>query len=225
VSLVAGGWRSTVLSTFCRPALGPAYGTVAVDSLGSVYGTAGSIAFRLVNNRGTGWQQTILHDFSGDGHASLIGGVTLDKNGNVYGTNVSGGSGFDGAGCGTVFQLQAAKGWKMKTLYTFHGADGEEPFVAPLADAAGNLYGTTMGGGGCGGDCGLVYELSPSAYGAWKETVLHAFGNDAGDGYKPLAGVTLDASGNIFGVTMKGGGGDFRRCDCGVVYQISSARH
>jgi uncharacterized repeat protein (TIGR03803 family) len=223
LSLVDGRWTSNVLSTFCKAGAGPAYGSLVLDKAGYLYGTAGSIVFRLANAGGKGWRQTVLHDFSQDGgYAMLMGGVTLDDAGNVYAANATGGTGCDGAGCGTVFELEAAKGWKPKTLYTFHGADGDEPFDAPTFDAAGNLYGTTMSGGGCGGDCGLVYELSPAAHGAWKETVLHAFGNDAGDGYSPLAGVPLDNSGNLLGVTTKGGGGDYRRCDCGAVYQITT---
>jgi len=225
LSLIDGRWKSNILSTFCKAGAGPAYGSVVLDKAGYLYGTAGSMVFRIANTNGKGWRQTALHDFSQDGgYAMLMGGVTLDDAGNVYGTNASGGSGCDGAGCGTVFELEAAKGWKAKTLYTFNGADGDEPFDAPSTDAAGNLYGTTIGGGGCGGDCGLVYKLSPRARGEWKETVLHAFGNEQGDGYSPLAGVTLDISGNLLGVTTKGGAGDYRRCDCGSVYQISTTR-
>ncbi|HEY1638208.1 MAG TPA: choice-of-anchor tandem repeat GloVer-containing protein [Rhizomicrobium sp.] len=223
LSLVDSRWKSTVLSTFCKAGAGPVYGTLALDNAGYLYGTAGSVVFRLDNGDGKRWRQTALHDFSSDGYALLIGGITLDAAGNAYGANASGGTGCDGSGCGTIFELEAAKGWKAKTLYTFHGADGNTPFVAPVADSAGNLYGTTYSGGGCGGDCGVLYKLSPRAHGAWKETILHAFGNNQGDGYNPLAGVALDAAGNIFGVTTKGGGGDFRRCDCGAVYQIGAA--
>src|SRR5689334_3363596 len=67
---------------------------------------------------------------------------------------------------------------KEKVIHTFHGGkDGIGPEAAPILDAAGNLYGTTYGGGSqdCGGGCGTVYELNPKAGGGWTEKVLHAF--------------------------------------------------
>jgi len=62
-----------------------------------------------------------------------------------------------------------------KVLWNFGGAgDGISPKGTLVADAAGNLYGTTLyggAGGNCANYCGTVYELSPSANG-WTETVL-----------------------------------------------------
>jgi uncharacterized repeat protein (TIGR03803 family) len=48
---------------------------------------------------------------------------------------------------------------KFKTLYTFTGgADGSIPLASPILDAAGNLYGTTQGGGKGNG---TVFKLTP----------------------------------------------------------------
>src|SRR5664279_632071 len=50
-------------------------------------------------------------------------------------------------------------------------------------------------------------------------TVLHSF-TGGGDGATPIAGLTEDAGGNLYGTTE--GGGDFSRCSslgCGVVYK------
>ena len=46
-----------------------------------------------------------------------------------------------------------------------------------ISDAAGNLYGTTTGGGNYNCDstgvgCGTVFELSPAADGSWALTTL-----------------------------------------------------
>jgi len=62
-----------------------------------------------------------------------------------------------------------------------------------IRDAAGNLYGTTLLGGGiktgnCGissPGCGTAFELSPGVDGRSTETILHSFGRGA-DGQEPL---------------------------------------
>jgi uncharacterized repeat protein (TIGR03803 family) len=60
-----------------------------------------------------------------------------------------------------------------------------------IFDLAGNLYGTTLKGGN--GGVGTVFELSPSG-GTWTERVIYQVG-------APYAGgLTIDASGNLFGV-------------------------
>ena len=73
-------------------------------------------------------------------------------------------------------------------------------------DAAGNLYGTTVSGGYA--NDGVVFELTPNASRtAWTETVIHAFkaNNAFVDGEGPYAGLMMDAAGNIYGTTTKGG--------------------
>jgi hypothetical protein len=55
--------------------------------------------------------------------------------------------------------------YTLTTLSTFNGTNGQLPVSSPLADANGNLYGTTEGGGdltlnGGIGD-GTVFELTP----------------------------------------------------------------
>jgi uncharacterized repeat protein (TIGR03803 family) len=89
-----------------------------------------------------------------------------------------------------------------------------------IADAAGNLYGTTAAGGGghCykKTGCGTVFELAPDG----TETVIYRFkGPFDGDGELPLAGVILDGSGNIYGTTALGGlyCGD----GCGTIFRIA----
>lgn len=71
-----------------------------------------------------------------------------------------------------------------------------------IRDSAGNFYGTTECGGGIGCDgygCGAVFEVNKSG-----ENTLYSFtGNPDGDG--PSAGLTMDASGNLYGTTQVGG--------------------
>ena len=79
-------------------------------------------------------------------------------------------------------------------LYRFQGgSDGYRPNGPLVADAAGNLYGTTFYGGdaGCQFLCGTVFELSPDGHGGWAEAVLYQFTGGA-DGQNPVAGLTID---------------------------------
>lgn len=74
-----------------------------------------------------------------------------------------------------------------------------------VLDAAGNLYGTTSGGGRSLVPLGTVFELTPGTSGQWIEQVLHVFDDSAVvDGAYPQAGVILDAAGNLYGTTSSG---------------------
>jgi uncharacterized repeat protein (TIGR03803 family) len=142
--------------------------------------------------------------------------LETDSAGNIYGTTVLGGD----FGGGTVFQLSPTpSGWVHTVLYSFTGgADGGEPYKGVTLGRDGNLYGTavTGGSGNCEGGCGVVYKLTNSA-GTWTQTVIHAFtGGDDGSG--PGARVTVDAGGNIYGMTPTGGAYGF-----GTIYKIHGA--
>src|SRR5262249_17563178 len=63
---------------------------------------------------------------------------------------------------------------------------------------------------------GTVYQLTPSGNGSWTETILHLFNQDGVDGTFPYAGLTMDASGNLYGTTTTGGANGY-----GVVYELS----
>lgn len=143
-------------------------------------------------------------------------GLILDSEGNLYGVDEGGKTtdGVCGFGCGTVFELSPeAGGWKRTKLYEFTGGDdGKTPVGSLALDTAGNLYGTA-GAGGVHGS-GVVFELSPAVGGGWTESVLYAFTGGA-DGSTPYNGVTLDASGNVYGTTFEGG------IESGVVFELT----
>ncbi len=93
-----------------------------------------------------------------------------------------------------------------KTLHKFTGGVAlEESFAGLVFDQAGNLYGTTAGGGANG--VGTVFELSPNADGSWRESVLYSFCSrtNCGDGEVPIAGLIFDQAGNLYGTTNVGG--------------------
>ena len=104
---------------------------------------------------------------------------------------------------------------KEKTLYNFNGEDGGTPQASVVFDQSGNLYGTTLAGAY---KSGTVFQLVPGADGQWTENVLYTF-TGGKDGWQPLAGLTLDASGNLYGTTSLGGSG---QCGggCGTVFEV-----
>jgi len=106
-------------------------------------------------------------------------------------------------------------------IYNFTGGnDGGDPAAQLVFDSAGNMYGTTVVGGLFG--CGTVFELSFSGS-QWNETVLYSF-DCFGTGKNPYGGVTLDASGNLYGTTVAGGsGGECSGDGCGVVYELTKS--
>jgi uncharacterized repeat protein (TIGR03803 family) len=211
-------WQESVLYSFGgRPTDGTLpWGGVTLDAAGNLYGTTfyggafqNGIVFELTPAANGRWRETILHSFgkAPDG-ANPYSSVTIDAAGNLYGTTSSGGSHNCGAilPCGTVFELSPASDgtWRETVLHSFKekNSGGQYPIAGVVIDAAGNLYGTTTGGGA---GTGSVFELSPSSK-CWTFSVLHAFtGNSNFDGYDPNGGLTLDASGNIFGTTLGGG--------------------
>jgi hypothetical protein len=130
-----------------------------------------------------------------------------------------------------------AAGPKLQVLHSFSGGtDGSSPVANLVADAAGNLYGTTPNGGAninCEGNaaigCGVVFELSPPKQpgGPWKETVLYRFTGGA-DGAEPRAGLVFDQAGNLYGTASEGGNLNGSLCTagdltlgCGVVFELS----
>ncbi len=123
--------------------------------------------------------------------------------------------------------------WTEKVLHTFTGTDGGYSEAGLIFDAAGNLYGTTAGGGNFTGHCsqqgcGTVFELTPNGSGGWTETVLYKFCSQIGctDGFNPVGGLVMDAAGKLYGTTQYGG--DFSYdCTyyslqgCGTVFELT----
>ncbi len=99
-------------------------------------------------------------------------------------------------------------------LYFFKGGttDGQDPGGGLIMDGAGNLYGTTAGGGTDG--YGTVFKINA----AGTESVVYSFKGGTTDGDSPFGQLIMDSAGNLYGTTSVGGtNGD------GTVFEISAA--
>ena len=220
------GWLP--VSSLIADADGNLFGTTALNgtsesSYGTVFEIPKQCKLRLFPSgacviSGYATTPTVLVTFNGTNGAQPNGPLLADASGNLFGTPENGGTN----GLGTVFEVvKPAGGWTAglspTVLVNFNGIDGDSPSSGLIADAAGNLYGTTEGGGANG--YGTVYEvprecklrLFPSGacvvYGyASTPTILVGF-NGKNGGF-PGGNLLADANGNLFG-TAGGGGPDF----------------
>ncbi len=216
-----GSWTPSVLHTFTGADGDGPYGSLVFDAAGknlfgtTIAGGAGTectggcgVVFELTPNSDGTWTESVLHSFAGaDGQAPRAA-IVFDAAGkNLFGTTVLGGSGtLCTGGCGVVFELTPNSDgtWTESVLHSFTGADGIVPYDALVLDAAGNLYGTTSGGGSSAN--GVVFKLTPKADGSWKETVLHNF-RDAPCA-EPIGGLIFDPAGSLYGTTWSGASGN-----------------
>src|ERR1700722_5424316 len=200
--------------------LGPGDGVV-FDPTGNIYGMTpdgGSHSEGTVYelwHAGRQWHEKVIHSFTGgtDGGVGSLGLLFRDSAGNLYGVAEIGGA----HGAGTVFKLHATsrKRWNLTTLYAFKGQpDSGSPYGGLVADAAGDLYGTTYYGGADGQ--GSVFELVRSAHGRYRERVLYSF-QGGSDGSSPTATLLLK-SGELYGTTSAGGG----TCGCGTIFKVNA---
>lgn len=173
---------------------------LTIDSAGNLYGTTnigGASNAGTVFKVNVDGEKTVLYSFDGkpDG-ANPESSLIMDSAGNLYGTTFAGGA----SGLGTVFEVSTSG--TETVLHSFTGKpDGEQPEAGLAMDAAGNLYGTTSLGGTHGN--GTAFELAKNG-GTWTESVLFDFSQNA-TGKIVVAGVTLDAAGNLYGATSAGG--------------------
>jgi len=119
-----------------------------------------------------------------------------------------------------IAAAQPAQAQTETVLYSFgsQSGDGLLPQASLIMDKKGNLYGTTVVGGtgnspACNypyaGGCGTAFKLVPPGKkrSVWTETVLYSFGSQyENDGVYPVAGLILDAEGNLYGTTSGGAG-------------------
>ena len=123
---------------------------------------------------------TTLASFNGTNGELLEGALIADAAGDLFGTTFGGGANGDN---GTVFELVNNGGGShtLITLVSFNGPSGRLPHGSLIADAAGNLFGTTFAGG-ANGDHGTVFELVNNGGGSYTLTTLVSFNGTNGNG-------------------------------------------
>jgi hypothetical protein len=223
----AVGWTHSVLYNFqggSADASGP-HDTLVMGNGGVLYGSAGNggpghmgAVFQLTPPAvgGGSWSESIAAFFAGktnDGAKPM--GVVADPSGVLYVAAIDGGP----TDKGEIVQLtppESGSGpWTKTVLYAFATAQGSTDGRHPIdlvEDSAGNLYGTTPGGGT--GSAGTYYTLQNSG-GSWTETVLYNFAGGAGDGATPGGVFVRQTDGSVFGATKAGGNAGF-----GVIYEL-----
>ncbi|HVI09412.1 MAG TPA: choice-of-anchor tandem repeat GloVer-containing protein [Candidatus Binatia bacterium] len=212
---VTPGGTETVLHAFSGPTDGwNPTGRLIRDSAGNLYGTTpfgGAYGYGTVFKIDSAGNETILHSFHGGGDgANPNAGVVEDSTGNLYGTTRYGGQGCDGAGCGTVYKIDA-NGQETVLHRLLDGMDGASPMSGVELDSAGDIYGTAWAGGIF--DFGTVFEIDSSG----QEKVLHHFQGGT-DGVNPVGGVTLDQAGNLYGAASGAGGSQI-----GVIFTVNTS--
>lgn len=213
------------------------------DGVSPLYGTTQSggsnvsgTAFQLTPNGGTGkWKFKVIHVFDLGVDGSIPSSLSVDATGNLYGTALNGGAN----GSGMAFELSPnahKTQWNETILYSFcaveNCADGGYPAAGLLRDATGNLFGTggfKGAGQHCQADlgCGVAFKLVPNGAAA-QQTLLYTFcaAKDCTDGRYPGGDdMIMDASGNLFGSTYRGGGNDIDHYDQGggTVFELNGS--
>jgi uncharacterized repeat protein (TIGR03803 family) len=201
------------------------WGNLVQDAQGNIYGTTmgggpeaglcgppyafgcGTI-FKLSANSDGGWTESILYNFTGAADGSDPVTLAIDAQGNLYGAALFGGSHGCVGGCGTVFKMDT--GGDFTVLHSFTGGNGGMGPDSVLPDAAGNLYGSAIGGSpSCQSACGIVYKLDASQ----KFTVLHSFNGKDGDAPGYL--ILNEGTGILYGTTNLGGTSNW-----GTIFQL-----
>jgi uncharacterized repeat protein (TIGR03803 family) len=186
---------------------GPNPTGLIADANGDLFDTTAGSVFELVNNNGT-YTLNTLSNFGGGNK------LLADANGDFFGTTAGGGSNNDG----TAFELVNNNGaYTVNTLVNFNGSNGSEPYSGLIADANGDLFGTTAYGGlyqGITIKNGTVFELVNNN-GTYTVNTLVNFNGAPNNGSEPYAGLIADANGDLFGTTDSGG-----PSDAGTVFEL-----
>ena len=205
-----GKWTEGVLHSFVDL---PAAGGLILDASGNIYGAVEDGVFKLAPNEDGTWTESLIASM----RLNYANDLIMDAAGDIYGEEQLGGN----FGYGKIFELTPNLDgtWTENDLYSFDGSDGKTPLGGLIFDAAGNLYGAAVTGGGPP-NWGLIFKLTPNLDGSWTESVLYTFtgGKDGGVAWS----VILDTAGNLYGTTFTGGNLHCDRDGCGVVFKLDT---
>ena len=160
------------------------------------------------------FNESVLYSFTGSPDGSgPVGDLVRDAQGNLYGTTAGGGT----FNTGAIFKLDACGTETIAYSFTGNNGDGAAPTAGLVLDGQGNLYGTTVAGGGAAGE-GTIFRFNLTT---GKQTVLYRFTGKV-DGGRPLAGLIRDTKGVLYGTTSQGGNlNDCSKLGCGTVFKVT----
>jgi len=174
------------------------YGTTAIGGSpgnnGTIYRVSRSGAFATIHSFGYA---------SPDGSPNPA--LTQGKDGYIYGMTRYGGT----YGLGTIFRFATSGSYK--TLFSFDGIHGNNPFGELLQATDGNFYGTSSYGGTQ--NAGVLFKITSGG----TFTVLHNFVS-ATDGTNQVGGLLQATDGYLYGTNDLGGAEDW-----GVLFRISTS--
>jgi uncharacterized repeat protein (TIGR03803 family) len=213
--------------------VGPPYMALVQGTDGNFYGTTqkgGVSAYAAdvgtvfkITPTGT---ETVLYNFCSQPNCTdgvnPYAGLIQATDGNFYGTTFYGGAyeSCPAGGCGTIFRITPEG--VLTTLYSFCAqgyppcTDGFQPTSALVQGIDGNLYGTTMNGGGNNGG-GTVFRITLS--GNLKTLYRFCLQPECPDGAAPSSALIQGTDGNFYGTTAADGanfnGGTFFKITAG----------
>ncbi|MEI9929987.1 MAG: choice-of-anchor tandem repeat GloVer-containing protein [Rhizomicrobium sp.] len=229
-----GTWTESIIHDFCtetescdlHDGSNPA-GELVIDADGNLFGATegggpnfGGTLFQLSPD-GANWDETILHSFcdqTGCEEGNMPTGVVMNAAGDLLGSTQQS-IGQEGTS-GVTFKLAPNGDYSVSHKFCSLAdcADGMQPLSNVSIDAAGNLFGTAVSGGGNDGDPnhgggGVLFRITA----AGKFKVLHSFCAMANcaDGAYPETSAVAGADGHLYGTTTIGG-----KFGKGVVYEI-----
>jgi len=196
--IAAGTSTITTVASFTGTNGQYPYGGVTIDSSGNLYGTTYSGG---ASSSGTVWTVTAgtstittIASFNGTNGANPYCSVTRDSSGNLYGTAYAGGAN----NCGVVWKIASGTS-TLSAIDSFsYNTTGYGSYGGVSIDSSGNLYGTTYSGGASAS--GTIWKIASGT-----STITTVASLTTTTGKLPQSSVTVDSSGNLYGVAASGG--------------------
>ena len=201
------------------------YPDLAMDSSGDIFGTeyaTGQVAgedgliYEVKKSDGV-YASTATALFSFDGNDGVApSGLTVEANGDLLWAG-SVGSLFDVSELATA-NTSTGYASTPTILASFSNVpSGVTPNGPMIADAAGDLFGTSMRGGTH--EVGDVFEIPKTSTGYGEPEILTSFNNET-SGIYPTAGLVTNPDGVLFGTTSQGPNSGLSR-GAGTVFELS----